>query len=81
MALAYGDKETKVPYNDSKVTLILREFLGGLGRSTVLFHLYPGTRGIAASLDSIRTAKYLSLVENYPHFNPDPTRLAITGLL
>lgn len=40
-AIVYGQGKTKVPYQDSKVTFLLREHLGGFGKATFLFHLSP----------------------------------------
>jgi hypothetical protein len=60
-ALVFG-RNTTIPYGDSKVTMLLREYLGGYGRTKILFHLYPGGKGYSASIDSLKTAKTLSLV-------------------
>jgi hypothetical protein len=42
--------------------MILREYLGGYGRTRILFHLYPGIKGYSATLDALRLAKTLSMI-------------------
>jgi hypothetical protein len=76
-ALVFGSSNTQVPYNDSKVTLLLREFLGGFGRTSILFHLSPAAKNISATLESVRMAKLLLQIENSPHCHPDPSQMAI----
>jgi hypothetical protein len=61
-ALIYGQGRAKVPYNDSKITMFLREHLGGFGKATVLFHLSPASQHISATLESLRMAKLLGQV-------------------
>ena len=47
----------------------------------VLFHLHPGSKSFGASIDSIKTAKNMGLIENYPDSHPDPTQMTITTRL
>ena len=75
-AIVFGEGK-KVPYHDSKVTLFLREFLGGFGRTNVLFHLSPAASNFAVTLESLRMAKVVAQIENYPDCQADPTQMLI----
>lgn len=76
-SIVFGSASSKVPYQDSKVTMLLREYLGGFGRTSVLTHLSPNTQNLTTSIESIKMAKLLSQIENSPHCHPDPTQMTI----
>ena len=53
-----------IPYKDSKVTFLLRQNLGGLGRTSAIFHIIPTSSQYSSSLESLRMARVLMQIEN-----------------
>lgn len=68
-SLTYGNATSLVPFNDSKVTQILRNALGGNAKTKILFHLSPTARCHDASISTLRTASACQLIENTPECN------------
>ena len=62
LALVYGKNNAAVPYKDSKVTILLRQHLGGYGKTSVLFHLVPTVKQYSITIDSLRLAKLVTQI-------------------
>ena len=66
-SLVYGSGcSTSIPYNDSKVTQLLRHTLGGDCKTTILFHIHPDPCYYSSSLSTLRLATAATIVENTP---------------
>lgn len=66
--LIHGNNKSIVPYNDSKVTQILRNALGGSSKARMLFHISPTARCREATIATLRTAAQCQLIENTPAY-------------
>jgi len=67
--LVYGNKDSVIPYNDSKITKLLRDSVGGNSKTKILFHIYPILKCYDAIIDTLRLATTCSLIENTPSLN------------
>ena len=61
-ALAYGSKESTIPYNDSKVTKLLRQSIGGTSKTKLLFHITPILKCYPAIIDILTLASSCQLI-------------------
>ncbi len=68
-SLIYGSSDSIIPYNDSKVTQILRNALGGNSKAKFLFHITPSVKCHDATINTLRTASACQLIENTPAYN------------
>jgi hypothetical protein len=68
-SLNYGNQDSLVPYNDSKITKILRNGLGGNAKAKIIFHIYPISKCYDAIMSTLRTASACQLIENTPSYN------------
>ena len=67
--LIYGSNDTVIPYNDSKVTQILRNALSGNSKTKILFHICASAKSHHATISTLRTASACQLIENTPNYN------------
>lgn len=68
-SLIYGSSESVIPYNDSKVTQILRNALGGNSKAKFLFHICPSVKCHDATINTLKTASACQLIENTPAYS------------
>ncbi|XP_065844759.1 kinesin-like protein KIF27 [Oscarella lobularis] len=72
---ALGDpkrKATHIPYRNSKITRVLKDSLGGNGRTVMLTCLSPSENSFAESLNSLKYANRAKNIRNKPVVNKDP---------
>lgn len=46
--IVYGNKDSIIPYNDSKITKLLRQSIGGNSKTKILFHINPIAKNYSA---------------------------------
>eukprot|EP00927_Polykrikos_kofoidii_P082744 TRINITY_DN8306_c0_g2_i1.p1 TRINITY_DN8306_c0_g2~~TRINITY_DN8306_c0_g2_i1.p1 ORF type:complete len:721 (-),score=89.11 TRINITY_DN8306_c0_g2_i1:27-2189(-) len=70
-------KHKHVPYRDSKLTLMLRNCLGGNARTAIMVACSPHQSNAQETLSSMRFGARASLIENRAHMNiaEDPKKL------
>ena len=73
MILALNSSQPHVPYRDSKLTMILRDSLGGTARTWVVVNISPLERCAAETLSTLAFAKRAAEVRTRPHTWPTPT--------
>ncbi|KEG13854.1 putative C-terminal motor kinesin [Trypanosoma grayi] len=73
LALA-GHRPRHVPYRQSKLTMLLKDSIGGNSRTTLIANVWPEQRHMDASLATLNFAKRMVRVESNPsvHATMDP---------
>lgn len=64
-------KQRFVPYRDSKLTMLLRDSLGGNSKTVVIANVAPGEDSLAETLSTLKFAQRAKLVRNAPVVNED----------
>jgi hypothetical protein len=64
-------KQRFVPYRDSKLTMLLRDSLGGNSKTVVVANVAPGEDSLAETLSTLKFAQRAKLVRNAPVVNED----------
>uniref|UniRef100_A0A0K0D8Q2 Kinesin motor domain-containing protein n=1 Tax=Angiostrongylus cantonensis TaxID=6313 RepID=A0A0K0D8Q2_ANGCA len=64
-------RDGHVPYRESKLTLILKESLGGNSRTAVIVNVHPDKRYYADTLSSLQFAAACKNIENRVRVNED----------
>jgi len=64
-------KQRFVPYRDSKLTMLLRDSLGGNSKTCVVANVSPGDDCLAETLSTLKFAQRAKLVKNTPMVNED----------
>ncbi|OHT09104.1 Kinesin motor domain containing protein [Tritrichomonas foetus] len=63
---------THVPYRDSKLTMLLRDSLGGNARTMMIAALGPASYNFMETMSTLRYAERAKKIENKPKVNMDP---------
>ena len=63
---------THVPYRDSKLTMLLRDSLGGNARTMMIAALGPASYNFSETMSTLRYAERAKKIENKPKVNMDP---------
>lgn len=63
---------THVPYRDSKLTMLLRDSLGGNARTMMIAALGPADYNFSETMSTLRYAERAKKIENKPKVNMDP---------
>jgi kinesin family protein 3/17 len=70
---ALTDKSVKhVPYRDSKLTMLLRDSLGGNAKTIMIAALGPADYNFQETMSTLRYAERAKKIENKPKVNMDP---------
>jgi kinesin family protein 3/17 len=63
---------THIPYRDSKLTMLLRDSLGGNARTVMIAALGPANYNFSETMSTLRYAERAKKIENKPKVNMDP---------
>ena len=63
---------THIPYRDSKLTMLLRDSLGGNARTMMIAALGPASYNFSETMSTLRYAERAKKIENKPKVNMDP---------
>ena len=63
---------THIPYRDSKLTMILRDSLGGNARTMMIAAIGPADYNFMETMSTLRYAERAKKIENKPKVNMDP---------
>lgn len=63
---------THIPYRDSKLTMLLRDSLGGNARTMMIAALGPADYNFSETMSTLRYAERAKKIENKPQVNMDP---------
>lgn len=63
---------THIPYRDSKLTMLLRDSLGGNARTMMIAAIGPADYNFMESMSTLRYAERAKKIENKPKVNMDP---------
>lgn len=63
---------THIPYRDSKLTMLLRDSLGGNARTMMIAALGPADYNFSETMSTLRYAERAKKIENKPTVNMDP---------
>ena len=63
---------THVPYRDSKLTMLLRDSLGGNAKTMMIAALGPANYNFSETMSTLRYAERAKKIENKPKVNMDP---------
>lgn len=63
---------THIPYRDSKLTMLLRDSLGGNARTMMIAALGPADYNFSETMSTLRYAERAKKIENKPKVNMDP---------
>ena len=69
-----------VPYRDSKVTLLLKDSLGGNSQTLMIACVSPADSNMDETLNTLRYADRVRQIKNKPIVNIDPQALELTNL-
>lgn len=69
---ALTSKTSHIPYRDSKLTMILRDSLGGNARTVMIAALGPASYNFSETMSTLRYAERAKKIENKPKVNMDP---------
>jgi kinesin family protein 3/17 len=61
-----------IPYRDSKLTMLLRDSLGGNARTMMIAALGPASYNFSETMSTLRYAERAKKIENKPKVNMDP---------
>jgi len=64
--------QTHIPYRDSKLTMLLRDSLGGNARTLMIAALGPADYNFSETMSTLRYAERAKKIENKPKVNMDP---------
>lgn len=68
------DKQSHIPYRDSKLTRIMHESLGGNAKTSVIATISPGSNAIEETLQTVELMSRIKCVVNHPHVNERLTK-------
>lgn len=71
---------THVPYRDSKLTMMLRDSLGGNARTMMIAAIGPADYNFSETMSTLRYAERAKKIENRPKVNMDPKDAIILKL-
>eukprot|EP00803_Ostreobium_quekettii_P004619 evm.model.scf_3423.1 EVM.evm.TU.scf_3423.1 scf_3423:4192-12887(+) len=77
---ALVERQSHVPYRDSKLTRLLQDSLGGNSRTVMLACVSPADVNLDESLNTLRYANRARNIKNKPVVNRDPTAAQIAYL-
>jgi kinesin family protein 3/17 len=63
---------THIPYRDSKLTMLLKDSLGGNARTMMIAALGPASYNFMETMSTLRYAERAKKIENKPKVNMDP---------
>jgi kinesin family member 3B len=66
------DKNTHIPYRDSKLTRLLQDSLGGNSKTVMIATIGPASYNLDESLTTLRFADRAKRIKNKPKINEDP---------
>lgn len=66
-----------IPYRDSKLTLVLRDALGGNCRTSLIICVSPSTRNQSETVSTLRFGKRAKAIKNRAKVNVEPSPLEI----
>lgn len=69
---ALTTKGTHIPYRDSKLTMLLKDSLGGNARTMMIAALGPADYNFSETMSTLRYAERAKKIENKPKVNMDP---------
>lgn len=72
IAALTGKEGQHVPYRDSKLTMILKDSLGGNARTVMIAALGPASYNFMETMSTLRYAERAKKIENKPKVNMDP---------
>jgi len=64
--------ETYIPYRDSKLTMLLRDSLGGNSKTLMMATLSPCLVNLAESIQTLRYARRTKMIKNKPKITENP---------
>jgi len=64
--------ETYIPYRDSKLTMLLRDSLGGNSKTLMMATLSPCLANLAESIQTLRYARRTKMIKNKPKITENP---------
>lgn len=69
---ALTSKGSHIPYRDSKLTMLLKDSLGGNARTMMIAALGPADYNFSETMSTLRYAERAKKIENKPKVNMDP---------
>lgn len=66
---SWETKQSRIPYRDSKMTMIMRDALGGTARGVLICNLAPGARFYSDTLSTLTFASRTRTIENRVSIN------------
>lgn len=76
---ATGNKKNYIPYRDSKITRLLKDSLGGNGKTVMLACISPADVNFEETLNTLRFANRASTIVNSAQVNIDDSDLVMDG--
>lgn len=69
-----GTRNRHVPYRQSKLTMLLKDSIGGDCKTTLVANIWPEQRNMEATFGTLNFAKRMARIESNPtlHFSMDP---------
>ena len=77
---ALVEKQSHIPYRDSKLTRLLQDSLGGNSRTVMIACVSPADVNLEESINTLRYANRARNIKNKPVVNRDPTAAQIAYL-
>ncbi|XP_059489445.1 kinesin-like protein KIF3B isoform X2 [Neocloeon triangulifer] len=70
-SLKTKDKETHIPYRDSKLTRLLKDSLGGNSKTVIVANIGPASYNFEETVSTLRFASRAKKIKNVPVVNQD----------